>query len=144
MTMVTERKILDLMRTHDLFATDTMSKPARKKWDISERKRVCNASYLDKDSKKRPRKLDYICVSNRWKSMVKSVKVKWGSSEHRLDRKFDHGLLTSSFECHVTRTGEQKRPRDLKLHISRTCPTNHDAFLTRIYESKCRMKPKHV
>ena len=80
MTMVTERKILDLMRAHDLFATDTMSKPARKKWDISERKRVCNASYLDKDSKKRPRKLDYICVSNRWKSMVKNVKVKWGTS----------------------------------------------------------------
>ena len=53
-------QILDLMCVHDLFATDTMFKPVRKKWkwDNSERKRVCNSSYLDKDSKKRPRKLD--------------------------------------------------------------------------------------
>ena len=44
--------ILDLMRAHDLFAAGTMFKPARKKWDSSARKRVCNASYLDKDCKK--------------------------------------------------------------------------------------------
>ena len=87
-------KILDLMRAHDLFAAGTMFKPTRKKWDSSARKRVCNASYLDKDCKKRPRKLDYICVSNHWKSMIKSVKVKWGPSEHRFGRKFDHGLLS--------------------------------------------------
>ena len=82
------------MRVHDLFAADTMFKPIRNKWESSERKRVCNASYLGKDSKKRPRKLDYIFVSNRWKSMVKSVNVKWGPTEHHFDRKFDHGLLS--------------------------------------------------
>ena len=33
---------------------------------------------MPKDPKRRPRKLDYLCVSNRWKSLVISSKVKWG------------------------------------------------------------------
>ena len=86
-------QVLDLMREYDLFAVGTAFKPKAKRWDSSTRKRVYNASYVDKDRKKRPRRLDHICVSNRWKSMIKNTKIKWGSSEYRFGRKFDHGLV---------------------------------------------------
>ena len=64
-------EILVLMRSHELFAVDTLFKPVRKAWGKKGRLRYCNATYMAKDESKRPRKLDYIIVSNRWKGMVK-------------------------------------------------------------------------
>ena len=85
-------EFLDLMRAYDLFAVDTLFKPARKAWGKDKKLRYCNATYMAKDAEKRPRKLDYICVSNRWKSMVKNAGTRWGPSLHRFGQKFDHGL----------------------------------------------------
>lgn len=76
-------QMLDLMRDYQLFAVDTLFKPMRKVWGNKGRKRVCNATYLAKDTSKRPTKLDYFCVTNRWKSMVIDSRVKWGPSMHR-------------------------------------------------------------
>ena len=90
-------EVLDLMRAFDLFAVDTLFKPERKAWGKNKKMRYCNATYMAKDSEKRPRKLDYICVSNRWKSMVKNVRTKWGPSYHRFGHKFDHGLLSATW-----------------------------------------------
>ena len=42
-------EMLDLMRLHDLFAVDTLFKPAKKRWKAEGRKRLCNATYLQKD-----------------------------------------------------------------------------------------------
>ena len=87
--------MLDLMREHDLFAVDTLLKSERKTLD--GKYRYCNSTYMPKEEegerKKRPRKLDYICVSNRWKNMVLNSTVKWGPTFHRFDQKFDHGCL---------------------------------------------------
>ena len=88
-------EILALMRKHDIFAVDTLFKPARKAWGEQGQKRCCNATYMSKDSKKRTKKLDYICVSNRWKSMVINAGTKWGSYYHGFGQKFDHGLLST-------------------------------------------------
>ena len=86
--------ILDLLREFDLFAVDTLFKSERKKW--GGKYRYCNATYMPKDETKRPRKLAYTCVSNRWKSMVLNTSVKWGPSFHRFDhQKFDHKCLSS-------------------------------------------------
>ena len=81
--------ILVLMRKHDLFAVDTLFKPARKSWGEEGKMRYCNATYMPKDPKKRPRKLDYICVSNRWKSMVMNAGTKWGPARFVLMRHVD-------------------------------------------------------
>ena len=89
-------EILTLMRSYDLFAADTLFKPARKAWGEKGKMRYCNATYMAKDTSKRPRKLDYICVSNRWKGMVKNAETKWGPSFHRFGQKFDHGLLSAT------------------------------------------------
>ena len=70
-------EMLNVMRSHDLFAVDTLFKPARKTWGHNKKLRYCNATYMAKHTAKRPRKLDYILVSNRWKGMVKNVRTTW-------------------------------------------------------------------
>lgn len=73
-------QVLDLMSTYDLFEVDTLfkSKSERKIW--CGRYRYCNVTTVTcmskDDENKRPTKLDYMCVSNRWKSMIISTKVK--------------------------------------------------------------------
>ena len=71
-------EILSLLREHDLCAVDTYFKPQKKRWQGKQRR--CNATYLPKGSLKRPTKLDYLCVSNRWKSMILDCKVRWQRS----------------------------------------------------------------
>ena len=75
-------KVLALMREFNLFAVDTLFKPRMrgKKGD----KKVNNATHIPKDAQRRPRKLDHILVSARWKTMVTNTEVKWGTSMHHL------------------------------------------------------------
>ena len=103
-------KVLDLMRNFDLFATDTLFKPAKKTWGPKKRKHICNATYLQKDKERRPTKLDYFCVSNRWKSMVINAKVRWGPSLHRFGQKFDHGFLITTWRWRTKREKRSSRP----------------------------------
>ena len=102
-----DSEVLDLMRRFDLFAIGTKFKPHRRLW--SGKFRRCNATYLPKHEERRPTKLDYILVPNRWKSSVRSSQVKWGASMHRFGKKFDHGLLETQWDWRV-RT-EKRTPR---------------------------------
>ena len=85
--------LLTVMREHDLFAVDSMFRPKRSRMFCNQRKRVCNATYLQKHSISRPKKLDYFLVSNRWRSSVTSSSTKWAPSIHRFGKSFDHWLL---------------------------------------------------
>ena len=85
--------ITDLMRCHDLFAVDSLFRPRKSRMFQNQRKRVCNATYLQKDPSRRPKKLDYFLVSNRWRSCVTSSDTSWGPSVHRFGKPFDHCLL---------------------------------------------------
>ena len=86
-----DQQVLSLMQTHDLFAVDTRFQPPLKIWN--GKKRRCNATYVAKHEGRRPRKLDYFLVSNRWQSSVIHSAVKWSSANFRFGKKFDHGLL---------------------------------------------------
>ena len=86
-----DQNLLDLMRAHELFAVDTNFKPKAKQW--SNKKRLCNATYFPKHKGRRPTKLDYFLVSQRWQGMATSSKTKWGTAFHRFGSKFDHSLL---------------------------------------------------
>ena len=99
-------EMIDLMRKHDLFATGTSFKPKKRRWGQNKRKRLCNASYIAKDETRRPRRLDYMCVSNRWRSMVKNVSVKWAPSTHRFGRRFDHGLVSAIWHWRTRKTAK--------------------------------------
>ena len=69
---------------------------------------MCNATYLQKDKKRRPTKLDYICVTNRWKGMVLNVETKWGPAIHRFGQKFDHALVSAIWRW---KTRKKERPK---------------------------------
>ena len=90
-----DKQVLDLMRQYDLFAVGTKFKPKERLW--SGKSRRCNATYLPKHIDRRPTKLDYCLVANRWKSSVQDCHVKWGASLHRFGKKFDHGLLSTAW-----------------------------------------------
>ena len=85
-------KVMDLLRSHDLFAVDSLFKPPRKCIYATGNRRVCNATYLQKDKSRRPKKLDYFLVSNRWKSSVINSSTNWAPSVHRFGKVFDHAL----------------------------------------------------
>ena len=95
-------RVLSFMRTHDLFAADNMFKPKRRfMFGEETRKRVCNATYLQKDVQLRPKKLDYFLVSNRWKSCIRNSTTNWAPSFHRFGKAFDHSLLRVSWKWRV-------------------------------------------
>ena len=102
-------EVLELMRQNDLFAVCTLFKPKRKMWD--GKKRRCNATYRPKEKGKRPTKLDYLCVSNRWKSMVLHTETRWGPSIHRFGQPFDHGFLSATWRWR-TKKKKKSRARD--------------------------------
>lgn len=97
-----DQEILDLMRANDLFAVDTRFKPKAKQW--SAKKRTCNATYLPKHIERRPTKLDYFLVTNRWQGMVTNSSTKWGAAQHRFGKKFDHSLLSIEWQWRIKDT----------------------------------------
>jgi hypothetical protein len=126
-------QILDLMRTYDLFATGTSFRPKKKLWQVQHRR--CNATYIQKDEKKRPTKLDYLCASNRWKSMVMSSEVRWGPSMHRFGQKFDHGFLSSKWRWRTKKTEKQKR-FDLAAMNSQSWPAFDEDLRIRLQKKE--------
>ena len=54
--------ITDLMRCHDLFAVDSLFRPRKSRMFQNQRKRVCNATYLQKDPSRRPKNsITFLC-----------------------------------------------------------------------------------
>ena len=95
-------KVLNLMRCHDLFAVDSLFRPKQKyMFGPEKRRRVCNATWLQKDKSLRPKKLDYFLVSNRWKSCVKNSATNWAPSFHRFGEAFDHSMLQISWTWRI-------------------------------------------
>ena len=103
-----DQALLDFMRTHELSAADTYFKPKAKLW--SGHKRVCNATYMPKHEERRPTKLDYFLVSQRWRSSVTASTTKWGAAFHRFGSKFDHSLLSIEWEWRLRVSRSQPRP----------------------------------
>lgn len=95
-------RLITFMRSNDLFAVDSMFRPPRRfMFGQEKKKRLCNATYLQKDNKLRPKKLDYFLVSNRWKSCVVDSKKNWVPSIHRFGRAFDHSLIRITWKWRV-------------------------------------------
>ena len=103
-----DTEVLDLMRRFDLFAIGTKFMPRRRLW--SGKLRRCNSTYLPKHEDRRPTKLDYILVPNRWKSSVRNCNVRWGASMHRFGKKFDHDLLKATWDWRLRVEKREPKP----------------------------------
>ena len=93
-------QVMELLRSQDLFAVDSLFRPKRKSI-FKGKKRICNATYLQKNTKRRPKKLDYFFVSNRWRSCVTNSTTDWAPAAHRFGKFFDHCLLKISWTWRV-------------------------------------------
>jgi exonuclease III len=87
-------EVMDIMREADLFAVSTAFQPEKGS-------ALGNATYISKTQGASPTQIDYVLVSNRWKSGVSSCKVRWGPSIHRFGHRFDHGMVHGTFRFRV-------------------------------------------
>ena len=107
-------KVIELLRAHDLFAVDSLFCPKRKNMFCTDKKkRYCNATYLQKEKGRRPKKLDYFFISNRWRSCVTNSTTCWAPSVHRFGKLFDHSLLKITWRWRVKKDANAKR-KDFK------------------------------
>ena len=77
-------RLLEIMNKTELRCVSTYFQP---------RKNHSNATYMNKQQGKAPSQIDYVIVSSRWASSVRSSKVTWGIPIMVHGRKFDHGLI---------------------------------------------------
>ena len=134
-----DQVILEMMTQADLFAVDTIFKPEAKYWGNGKRKRLCNATYLAKHTDRRPRKLDYFLVSNRWRSSVTNSKVRWGPALHRFGEKYDHGLLSITWAWRLRKQSTTPRP-----DFSSMSPEAWTKFDTTLHEKLIQICDKPV
>lgn len=108
-------QVMDLLRTHNLFAVDSLFRSRSKVigQGAEIRPRVSNATYLQKDPTRRPKKLDYFFVSSRWKINVTNSATSWAPSVHRFGKYFDHCLLHISWKWRIKVT-KSKPTKDFK------------------------------
>ena len=106
---------------------------------------MCNATYLPKNGERRPTKLDYLCVSNRFKSMVIDAKVRWGPAIHRFGQKYDHGLLSAKWRWKTKRKKKKNRP-DYTTMTDQSWPLFDEDLRIRLQKihEPCARETKHV
>ena len=61
------------------------------------KKNHSNATFMNVQPDKPPSQIDYILVSSRWSSSVRSCSTKWGLSIDAFGRKYDHALVRMNF-----------------------------------------------
>ena len=106
-----DQDVFNFMCTHDLlFTINTIFKPKKKMW--GGRVWRCNVTYLPKHTDRRPTKLDYFLVSNRWKSAVQDSQVKWGASMHRF------GLVQIRWSWRLRATTQTRTQVRLRRHAT--------------------------
>ena len=78
--------------------------------------------------------LDYIMVSQRWKSSVQDSSVRWGPSEHRnLRGRADHALVQCNWSWKL-RTVKKKVAKDFSV-LSKAAPTQNLQILQQFDEA---------
>ena len=133
-----DQELLDLMRKYELFTIDTKFKPKSKLWPNQKRKRLCKATYMPKHKGRRPTKLDYFLVSQRWQGMATAAKTKWGAAHHRFGTKFDHCLLSLEWAWRVRVSKRLPIP-----DFEQMTPAMWQEFDTRL-EERLRQLPQAV
>ena len=106
-------ELLEIMSDHCLTAVSTFFKPSKKAT-------FGNATYHKPETEGRKRvlgQIDYVLVSMRWSSSVKSCKVHWGPSLicHKKGVKWDHGMLVTKWHSKIKGSKKKEPPADLTV-----------------------------
>ena len=89
-------------------------------------KRHSNATYMNVKSNKAPSQIDYIFVSQRWASSVRSCATKWGLPIQAYGRKYDHALVQIKFKLRLKCQNTVQR-KDFKALSSAEVAASHDS-----------------
>ena len=81
-------RLLSIMNSVNLRCVSTYYQP---------RKKHSNATFVNVQPDKPPSQIDYILVSSRWSSSVRSCSTKWGLAIDAYGRKYDHALVRMDF-----------------------------------------------
>ena len=82
-------RLLEIMRKFGLACSSTYFQP---------KKRHSNATFMNVQPGKPPSQIDYIFVSQRWASSVRSCATKWGLPMQAYGRKYDHAMVLMKFK----------------------------------------------
>jgi hypothetical protein len=80
------KRLMEIMQAANLSAASTYHCPPQSA-------PLGQATYRPKLKTSSPAQLDYVLVSNRWLSSIRSCKVEWRHSIHRFGHLFDHGMV---------------------------------------------------
>jgi exonuclease III len=110
-------RLAEIMQTHNLFAASTYFCP-QKSAPLGQ------ATYITKSDKTVVSQIDYMLVSTRWLSSVRSCKVVWAQTVERHIRRFDHGMITAVFHLRIAAQKPKKAfpdsaTRRTRLHSMR-------------------------
>ena len=102
-------KVLEFMRKFRLVAANSLFQPRRDHsvttWHRPSDNaiRLADAAEYPKGGNRRtrPKQLDYILCSSRWKSSLLSAKVSWTPAVHLHGRKWDHALVAVRWRWRV-------------------------------------------
>ena len=109
-------RLLSIMNNLSLRCVSTYFQP---------RRNHCNATFINVQPEKPPSQIDYIIVSSRWATSVRSCSTKWGPAIESYGRKYDHALVRMNFKLRLkcnraTNTRKDfaslKKPDVAKLH----------------------------
>ena len=109
-------RLLELMQKFGLRCISTYFQPAR---------RHSNATYLNIQPELPPSQIDYIFVSQRWASSVRSCATKWGLPIQAYGRKYDHALVQIKFKLRL-KCQKTVRRKDFKALNSTEIAASHD------------------
>lgn len=101
------------------------------------RRRHSNATFMNIQPEKAPSQIDYIIVSSRWASSVRTCSTKWGVAIEAYGRKYDHALVQMNFRLRLKcdRGSQRKDFSSLKLP---SVAKLHEDFLQNEFASSDR------
>jgi hypothetical protein len=85
-------RLLEIMKSCSLRACSTYFQP---------RRNHNNATYMNVQPDKPPSQIDYILVSDRWASSVRSSRTSWGIAMNVYGRKYEHALVQIIFKTRL-------------------------------------------
>jgi exonuclease III len=97
-------RLSEIMQAENLSAASTFFCP-RKGASLGQ------ATYIPKVKTHRPSQIDYVLVSRKWLSSVRSCRVEWSHSISRHLRRFDHGMVSIVLNLRIA--SQKSRPTRL-------------------------------